>query len=193
MKLSDKAIKEYKEIYKKHYGQDISDEEAQEQGNRLLRVYELLFRHAETEMIREQRLKREKIKGFFLEATDGPYTCGICGESHMGNEIWWNKKGLRCADCWRNIQKKVIPSLDYDSNNKVWIKDWQIQSHFDIHPMTARKMRRLGELVGRDLKRKDGRTYCTVYLDEENKKFLETHPKKPKMKVIYKYPKSDEK
>jgi hypothetical protein len=59
--------------------------------------------------------------------------------------------------------------------------------------MTARKMRRLGELVGRDLKRKDGRTYCTVYLVEENKKFLETHPKKPKMKVIYKYPKSDEK
>ena len=47
-------------------------------------------------------------------------------------------------------------------------------------------MQQLGELVGRDLKRKDGTTYYTVYLVNENKKFLEKYPKKPSMKVIYK-------
>lgn len=42
--LSDKAIQEYKEIFKKEYGQDLTDAEAREQGERLLKFFEILIK-----------------------------------------------------------------------------------------------------------------------------------------------------
>lgn len=44
MSLSDKAIKEFKEIYYKEYGKDISDEEAQEIGQRLISLFKIIYR-----------------------------------------------------------------------------------------------------------------------------------------------------
>ncbi len=42
--LSDKAVKEYQEIYKKQYWEEISFEEAREQGMRFLRLMEIIYR-----------------------------------------------------------------------------------------------------------------------------------------------------
>lgn len=44
MILSDKAVQEYKEIFKKEYGQDLSDAEAREQGERLVKFFETLIK-----------------------------------------------------------------------------------------------------------------------------------------------------
>jgi len=190
MTLSKKAIQEYKEIFKKEYGQDLTDAEAREQGERLLGLFEVLFKQTQTELLRKKRLKKEKVKGFFLESHEGPYTCAICGETYPGNEIWWNPKGLRCRDCWRNIRKRVIPSLYHDSDDKAWIKEWQLRSDYGLHPATRGKLRREGLLKGRDLKREDGSIYCTVYLIKENTKFLKKYPKKPEMEVRITHPKN---
>ena len=175
--LSDKATQEYKDIFKKEFGWVLSSVEAREQGERLLGFFEILYKQAQTEHARKIRLKKEKVKGFFLEASNGYYACAICRETLSGNEIWWNPKGLRCKDCWRNIQKRVIPSLAYDSDDKVWIKEWQLQSDYGLHPATRGKLRKEGVLRGRDLKRKDGIIYCTIYLVKENKKFFKKYPK----------------
>lgn len=186
MPLSDKAIQEYKDIFKKKYGKDLSDAEAKEQGENLLGFFELLFKMAEKEYLRKQRLKREKIKGFFLDADEGAYSCGICGENYPGNNIWWNPKGLKCRDCWRNIKNRVIPDLKYKhDHNEVWIQEWQIKYDYGVHPSTARKLSREGLLHGRDLKRENGMTYCTIYLVKENKGFLKKYPKKPAIKVKF--------
>lgn len=189
MSLSQKSIDEYKKIYKDKYHEDITDEEAREQGGRLVDFFEILYKQAEIEHRRKIRLKKEP-KGFFLDANEGQYTCAICGETKPGNEIWWNLDGLRCTDCWRNIQEKVIPSLTWDHDNKIWIHDWQIHSDYNVHPATARKLRRLGELIGRDLKKQDGSIYCTVYLISENQTFLKKYPEKPRLKVEYSYSKT---
>lgn len=157
-------------------------------SNNLVQLAKMFGKHDAIENIRKRRLKKEP-EGFFLEENEGPLTCCICGENYPGNQIWWTEKEIFCADCWRNIQEKVIPLLGHDLDNKVWIKDWQIQSDYNVHTMTARKLRRLGELVGRDLKRKDGSVYCTVYLISENKEFLKNHPKKPAIKIEYVDPK----
>lgn len=185
MTLTDKSIQEYKEIFEKEYGRKISNAEAAEGARNLLGLFEILYEHAEVELRRKMRLNKEKIKGFYLEPTEGPYTCAICGENYPGNDIWWNPKGLRCRDCWTNIQKKVIPSLYYDSDDKVWIKEWKIQSDFGIHPATRRKLERQGILKGRYLKRKDGTIYYTVYIIKENEKFLKTYKREPKIKVKF--------
>lgn len=183
--LSDKLVQEYKEIFKKEYGQDLTDSEARDQAQRLTSFFEILYDQAVIEHRRKLRLKKEKVSGFYLEPTEGPYTCAICRQNYPGNEIWWNPKGLRCKDCWNNIKKKVIPSLDYDSDDKVWIKEWQLQYDYNLHPATRNKLRRQGLLHGRDLKRDDSSIYCTVYLVKENEEFLKKYPKKPSMRVTF--------
>jgi len=44
MPLSKEVIEEYKKIYKKEFGEEISDEEAHEQGGRLLRLSKTIYR-----------------------------------------------------------------------------------------------------------------------------------------------------
>ncbi|MBI3289857.1 hypothetical protein HYZ78_00495 [Candidatus Microgenomates bacterium] len=185
MPLSDKSIQEFKDIFKKEYGQDLTDSEAREQGEKLVAFFDILYKQAQIEHRRKMRLKEEKIKGFFLDEPESYYTCAVCRENIPGNNIWWNLEGLRCRDCWRNIQEGIIPPLTYDSDNKVWIKEWQLQSDYGLHPSTRRKLIREGLLKGRNLKRENGIIYCTVYLVKENKEFFKKYPKKPKMKIEF--------
>ena len=42
--LSKHAIEEYRKIYKKEFGQDITVGEAEEQGMRLLKLFKILLR-----------------------------------------------------------------------------------------------------------------------------------------------------
>ena len=61
----------------------------------------------------------------------------------------------------------------------------QLNSDFSLHSSTARKLIREGMLHGRDLKRQDGSTYCTIYLTAENKEFLKKYPKTSKIKMTF--------
>ncbi|KKR24026.1 MAG: hypothetical protein UT53_C0001G0015 [Candidatus Yanofskybacteria bacterium GW2011_GWD2_39_48] len=40
--LPKEAVEEFKVLYKKHYGQDISDQEASDRANRLVALYSLV-------------------------------------------------------------------------------------------------------------------------------------------------------
>jgi len=44
MQLSQKAIEEYKEIYKMEFGEEITDQEAYEQASNLLRLFQVIYR-----------------------------------------------------------------------------------------------------------------------------------------------------
>ena len=44
MRLSKRAIKEFKEIYYREFGSIISDEEAQEKGQSLLSLFKIIYR-----------------------------------------------------------------------------------------------------------------------------------------------------
>ncbi len=50
--LSKKTIEELKTDHKKHYGEDLSDDEAWEIGNRLLRVFAAISRPMEEPRVR---------------------------------------------------------------------------------------------------------------------------------------------
>lgn len=129
------------------------------------------------EATRKRRLEKEP-EGFFLDDGKGPYTCGICGEYYYGKDIWWTLNGLWCRDCWNNIKEGVIPPLKHCHDDKSnWFERWQITSNHGVHPSSIKKLRREGLLHGRDLKRKDGSDYFTVYLINENQEFLKKYPK----------------
>jgi len=148
-------------------------------SNNLVQLARLIGEHDGIENMRKRRLTKEP-DGFFLEASEGPYNCGICGEHHYGNEMWWNLDGLRCIDCRRNIVEGVIPPLKRNSHDDKaeWFDKFEITYNRGVHPSSIRKLRREGLLKGRDLKRKDGSEYCTIYLVSENQEFLAKHPKK---------------
>lgn len=42
--LSKQAVEEYQKIFKKEYGQNLTYAEAEEQGNRLLKFFEILIK-----------------------------------------------------------------------------------------------------------------------------------------------------
>lgn len=43
MTLSDKAVQEYKKIFKTEFGQNLTDAEAREQGERLVKFFQTLI------------------------------------------------------------------------------------------------------------------------------------------------------
>lgn len=155
----------------------------------LVNLARMIGKHDGIENTRKKRLEKEPA-GFFLEPSEGLYTCAICRQNTSGDKIWWNLDGLRCADCWRNIQEGVIPSLTYE-NEGIWVKDSDIKYDYSVQASTRKKLEREGVLHGRQLKTETGAVYCTIYLVKENKEFFEKYPKKPALKVEFVW--SDEK
>jgi len=61
--ISEKALKEYKAIYKKEYGVDLPDEEALEQATKLLNLMKIIYRPISKEDYEKLQKHREEIKG----------------------------------------------------------------------------------------------------------------------------------
>ena len=53
MQLSDKKILEFQKLYQKHFGQKISQEEANEKGTNLIRFIELVYKPMTEDMYQE--------------------------------------------------------------------------------------------------------------------------------------------
>jgi len=58
MQLSREAIEEYREIYRKEYGEEVSYAEAEEQGTRLIRLFQILLEAHWKEM--DEEIRREQ-------------------------------------------------------------------------------------------------------------------------------------
>lgn len=115
------------------------------------------------------------------------YRCGICGETISGDNTWWDIKGIRCSDCHRNLKAGVmtLEIFDEDYGHDVVVKEWQMQSDYNIHPSTLKKLCRLGVLKSRELKRLDGTVYKRLFVVNENKEFFKEHQKKPSITVKF--------
>lgn len=187
MPLSQKSIDENKKIHKETHSVDITDEQARDQEERMNRIFDLLFDLSMKQLRREKRLEKEP-KGFHLDEIEGTTSCIVCGDAIAGIQTWWDKNGTKCLDCQRNIDEKNIPS-EVCKDRDMYLQDWQTQGDYSLHSSTVRKLKRQGILHPRELKRKDGSIYYSIYLINENIEFLKKYPKKPSMKVEYVGPK----
>ena len=179
MTLSDKAVQEFKDIFKKEHGKELSDVEARESAENLMGFMSILYDQAVIEAKRKKKLEKEP-EGFALEEHEGPYNCRICYQSVSGRNAWWDVNGVKCLDCQRNIKNGIIPG-EICKNNELWIKDWQLTSDFGLHSSTVRKLQREGKLHGIDLTTKDGIKYYTVFLVKDNTDFLKAYKEKQKI------------
>lgn len=170
--LKPEQIEEYKAIYKKQYGEDLTDAEAAEQGRRLVSFLKLMIEYATTQKGRERRLEKEP-QGFHLD--DGKiYSCGICHDSISNRQSWYDKDGLKCMNCQRALDRRVIPKsvcTDRDS----WLAGWELTTKYDIHPNTLRKLVRQGAIKVRNITTESGAVHYQVFLKKDNWEFLKEH------------------
>lgn len=143
-------------------------------------VVQLARLHAEIkgrDKMRKRRLVNEP-DGFNLEG-DGVYTCPICGNTMSGSTSWYDKWGMKCINCKRNIEAGVIsPEInDYETKGETWLTKWHIEDKTGLHSATIKKMIRTGELKSRQLKDEAGSVYCDIFMVDEVKDFLDKYKK----------------
>jgi len=58
--LSDEQIRQFQMLYKKHFGKEISREEAYEQGAKLIRLVELIYKPMTEDEYRQLEKRRKE-------------------------------------------------------------------------------------------------------------------------------------
>lgn len=163
--IDEKYLSEYKRIMKKEYNYEPDDKEAREGANNLLNFFDLLYGVAKEEYLRTQRLKKEP-KGFHLE--EGKfYNCLICRDTISGQQTWWDKGGVKCLNCQRAVNKKIIPR-NLGKKRDTWYDSWDLKSKFGIHPSSIKKLVREGKLKSRTITNEVGGNHLQVFLTKEN-------------------------
>jgi hypothetical protein len=166
MPISDKALEEFKAIYKKEHGKEINDADAREEAENLLNFARTVLNIHERDMRRKEKLK-DSPKGFHLDEGEGVYSCRICRDSISGKKAWYDKNGIKCLLCQRALDKKVIP-VSACKDKKSWYAFWELQSKFNIHPQTGYKMIREGKLKARVIRNENNQPHEYIFLKKEN-------------------------
>lgn len=171
MILSQKSIEEFKEIFEKESGKEMSGAEASEAAHNLVNFYDLLYKIASRDFQLKKRLKKEP-DGF---PVDGQYTCRVCGTMIGPENGWYDKWGQKCLNCTKAVKDGVIPMFvchDHDS----YYKSLELKDKFKIHPQTARKLARTGELKAHIITNENGKPYEYIFLKKENPHLICCYP-----------------
>ncbi len=165
---SDKAIQEFKDIYEKEQGREISWQEASEMAHSMLGFAKIIYDLAEKEFHYKQRLKKEP-KGFHLEGKG--YTCVICHNSMSDQETWYDKFGLKCLVCQKAIDKKIIPG-SVVKNAESWYSTYDLESRFNIDRHILKKFIKEGILKPKVVLNDTGKPRVQIFLIKDNKDTL---------------------
>ena len=65
--LSDEQIRKFQMLYKKHFGKEISREEAYEQGAKLIRLVELIYKPMTEDEYKQLQKRRKDTNGSEFE------------------------------------------------------------------------------------------------------------------------------
>lgn len=166
--LSDKRIKEFKDIIEKESGKDISWEEASEGARGLMQLAELALKQALEEQKRKKKLE-ESPKGFHLEGIG--YSCAICGNHISNEETWYDKYGIKCLICQKAVDKKIIPGSAV-RDRESWYSKWDLESRFNIDRHALKRLVTAGILKPRNVLDESGRIHAQIFLIKDNEDTL---------------------
>lgn len=145
--VSDKSLKEFKELCEKEGIKYETEEEYRKSANNLVNFVGTLVEMDMEERQRKQRLEKE-LKGYTLEGNGR--SCSLCGRSVYEGDGWYDKWGFKCMNCQDAVNKKKIPgSLCGDWDHKKAIPDTDLAMKLNIKVATLRKLIREGKIKGR--------------------------------------------
>lgn len=144
--LTKKEYASFKAICKKEGIKYETEAEYEEAAQNLYSYVKLTYKLAREHHSWEQRLKSEP-KGFWLDSEGR--TCYVC-HTNVHGQIWFDKWGLKCANCQEAFKKKIFPGYVLkDKDNSKHITDAQLSWRFKLHNQTIKKLVRLGQLKPR--------------------------------------------
>lgn len=167
--LSHEAIEEFKAVWKKDYGQELTDAQASEAANNLVNFFEILIKLDAKDRARKLKLK-DSPKGFPID-DDGVYSCFVCCTSITTANGWYDKYGLKCLDCQRAVENKIFPPIIFKDRDS-WFTMWHLESRYKLHSATIRKMVRDEKLKARIVTYESGKPHYYIFLVKENLEFL---------------------
>jgi hypothetical protein len=171
MQLSDNKIQEFKEIYKREHGKELSDKEACEGAQSLTNFAELCFEMYKKDCVNKIKLDK-KPKGFYLsELGDGTYSCLICHDYISGESGWYDKHGPKCLLCQKAINKKIIPA-SVARNDNIWYSQYDFESRFNINRHVMKRFVKEGVLKPRIVSASTGKPHVYLFLIKDNKDTL---------------------
>ena len=173
--LSDKAIKEFHEIFKRKYGKEYTWNEATEAANNFAR-FVMLLREIAMEDRRRQLKLRDNPEGFHLN--DHQYSCRICGTLVSGEQSWYDLFGISCIACRDARRKRIFPAIAYRSKDS-WYSMWEFGYYWNAKPATVRKFVRAGKLKVRIV---PGSNFH-IFMIDENKGFLPPKPTHHRVRI----------
>jgi hypothetical protein len=177
MEISQERIDELKKIIEKD-GKKYTDEEARDAAYNLMGFAEICYKHWQTEQRWKKKLE-ENPHGFPLEDS-GRCCCG-CGGGTTPENSWYDKHGIKCLNCQRALDKKIIPvSVTRDRDNKTWFSKYDLERHLGIKTQTVKKLIREGNLKTREIKNNEGGTHFYVFLNKENPDWIKSTDKPQK-------------
>jgi len=166
MHSTDKQIQSFKELWRKEYGQELTNAEALEYSTNLIGFFRTLL-----EIDNKVRQWNEKLitepKGFpFPES--GSYNCNVCHQQISNKQGWYDQFGIKCQLCQKAVEDGVITG-SVCTDKQSWFSTDNLKSEFGWHYSTVSKKIRTGELKARIVKTRNGADYFYVFLKEENK------------------------
>lgn len=170
-------VQEFKEIYKKKEGKELGDQEAYEAAQNLINYVELCMKVAQRVVKLERRLRKEP-DGFPVEGT---YSCLICHQSITSLNGWYHWGGQRCLTCHKAIKDGIVPSYIVKGRDSYYSM-WQMKDKFDLHPQTARKLVRTGQLKARIILDENGKPHEYIFLKKENPELIDPDRHSPARK-----------
>ena len=168
MLLSEKSIQEFKDIFEKEQGKEITWAEASEMAHNLMNYVKVIYDSAEKDHRLKLRLEKEP-KGFHLEGEG--YTCFICGQSVSNEQTWYDKHGIKCLVCQKAVDKKIIPATAA-SNKDSWYSTYDLESRFNINRHMLKRFVKEGVLRPRIVPSDSGGMHAQIFLIKDNKDTL---------------------
>ena len=168
MQISKERLEELRQIYKKDFNTDLTDQELHDAAFNLVGYYDTLSKMAFQDIQDHLRLEKEP-NGWPFAGRSG--TCKFCGYYFETNDFWFDMFGFKCKSCQRAVNEGVIPG-SICRNKEEWFSFETLKEKFGIHSATARSLIRKGELKVRVILNDAGKPHFTVFTREDNYKFL---------------------
>src|SRR3989344_857360 len=168
MSLSEEAIREFQEIYKKEYGKELSYEEASDAAYRLHQLAGILYDRWVEDQKRKKRLK-ESPKGFQLDGVG--YSCFICGSGTQTAGNWYDKWGIKCLICQGAVDRGEVPAWVAEHKNG-WYSKYDLESRFNVKAPVLRRWIKEGIIKARTITRDGQGIHTQIFLLTDNKDFL---------------------
>jgi hypothetical protein len=175
MEISKERLEELRRIFKEDFKADLTDQELHEAAFNLTGFYGTLAKMASKDIDNFLRLEKEP-DGWPINVEWG--TCSFCGCYMSMKESWFDKFGYKCKFCQRALREGVIPSSVCRNKGRRFSFD-DLRDMFGIHQNTARSLVRKGELKARVILNDAGKPHFTVFLREDNYKFLKIEKDAP--------------